>query len=106
MKAKCGIAFRFGPRRSRRVLPVARLVQRGRSGSERWGSGPLMGQVRERDDCSFARCKRPYWEQELRGRVEITLVAYGSLLGTAAVGGRVMLSLADQTFSSGAIGFA
>lgn len=99
-EGKCGIAFRLD-RETHDGYYLSLDLFKGVAQVRAWGSGPD-GSGEEM--MQFRSLQAAYWEQELRGRVEITLVAYGSYL-ELAVGGRVMLSLADQTFSSGSIGF-
>ena len=99
-EGKCGLAFRLnrdthdGYYLSLDLFKGVAQIRASDCGPH--GSGEDMMQ--------FRALQAAYWEQEHRGRAEITLLAYGSYL-ELSVGGRVMLSLADQTFTSGAIGF-
>ena len=66
-----------------------------------WGSGE---DGSGEDMMQFRSLQAGYWEQAVRGEASISLLAYGSYL-ELSVGSRVILSLADQTFQKGVIGF-
>lgn len=99
-EGKCGIAFRLDPN-SHDGYYLSLDLFKGVAQMRAWGSGPD-GSGEEM--MNFRSLQAGYWEREIRGRAEIMLVAYGSYL-ELSVGSRVILSLADQTFSEGRVGF-
>lgn len=66
-----------------------------------WGSGPD-GSGEEM--MKFETLQSAYWVAEDRGVADLQLINFGSYI-ELSVGGRVMLSLADQTYDDGTIGF-
>ncbi len=99
-EGKCGIAFRLNEDTHDGYYLSLDLFK-GVAQIRAWGSGAAGS---GEDMMQFQSLQAAYWEQEHRGKAEITLLAYGSYL-ELSVGGRVMLSLADQTFTTGLIGF-
>lgn len=99
-EGKCGIAFRLDEE-SHDGYYLSLDLFKGVAQMRAWGSGP---DGSGEDMMQFRSLQAGYWERELRGQAEITLLAHGSYL-ELSVGSRVILSLADQTFSEGLIGF-
>lgn len=99
-EGKCGIAFRVN-RETHDGYYLSLDLFKGVAQLRAWGSGP---DGSGEDMMQFRSLQANYWETPRRGEAEIQLLAYGSYL-ELSVGGRVMLSLADQTFASGTTGF-
>lgn len=99
-EGKCGIAFRLD-RDTHNGYYLSLDLFKGVAQIRAWGSGPdgSGGGMMQ-----FRSLQAAYWDPKRRGRAEIVLLACGSYL-ELSVGGRVMLSLADQTFASGLFGF-
>ncbi|XZE55041.1 glycosyl hydrolase [Planctomycetaceae bacterium SH139] len=99
-EGKCGIAFRLD-RETQDGYYLSLDLYKGVAQLRSWGSGPHGS---GEDMMQFRSLQANYWEVATRGEVELQLVAYGSYL-ELSVGGRVLLSLADQTFTEGCLGF-
>ena len=99
-EGKLGIAFRLN-RETEDGYYLSLDLLKGVAQMRSWGSGP---EGSGEDMMQFRSLQAGYWLQESLGCAEVTLVAYGSYL-ELSIGSRVILSLADQTFSEGAIGF-
>lgn len=99
-EGKCGIVFRLD-RDTHDGYYLSLDLFKGVAQLRAWGSGSVgSGEEMMR----FESLQAGFWEREHRGRAEITLIAYGSYL-ELAIGKRVLLTLADQTFTKGAVGF-
>ena len=99
-EGKLGIAFRLN-RETEDGYYLSLDLVKGVAQMRSWGSGP---EGSGEDMMQFRSLQAGFWAQEKLGCAEITLIAYGSYL-ELSIGSRVILSLADQTFSEGAIGF-
>ena len=99
-EGKCGIAFRLD-QESHDGYYLSLDLFKGVAQMRAWGSGP---DGSGEDMMQFRSLQAGYWEREIRGLAEITLLAHGSYL-ELSVGPRVILSLADQTFTKGLVGF-
>lgn len=97
---KCGIAFRLN-RENHDGYYLSLDLFKGVGQLRAWGSGP---DGAGEETMQFRTLQAGYWEREKRGEAEIQLIAYGSYI-EVSVGNRVLLSLADQTFHVGAVGF-
>lgn len=99
-EGKCGLVFRID-REHQDGYYVSLDLFKGVAQIRAWGSGPL-GSGEEM--MQFETLQSGYWERERRGEAEITLMAYGSYI-ELRVGQRVLLSLADQRYREGGLGF-
>lgn len=99
-EGKCGVAFRLN-RDTHDGYYLSLDLFKGVAQLRAWGSGP---DGSGEDMMQFRSLQANYWEMASRGEADLQLLAYGSYL-ELSVGGRVMLSLADQTFLSGCVGF-
>ncbi|EMI23321.1 MULTISPECIES: glycoside hydrolase family protein [Rhodopirellula] len=100
VEGKCGVAFRLD-RESHDGYYLSLDLFKGVAQLRAWGSGP---DGSGEETMQFQSLQAGYWEREVRGEVELQLIAYGSYI-EVSVGGHVLLSLADQTFNHGALGF-
>jgi beta-fructofuranosidase len=98
-QGKCGIVFRIDPEThdgyylSLDLLKGVAQLRSWRTGSE--GSGEEMMQ--------FRALQSGFWYTKTPGQAEVQLIAFGSYL-EFSIDGRVVLSLADQTFDKGRLG--
>jgi len=98
-KGKCGIIFRIDPEThdgyylSLDLLKGVAQLRCWETGLE--GSGEQMMQ--------FGALQSGYWYSEPPGQADVQLIAFGSYL-EFSINGRVVLSLADQTFHEGLLG--
>lgn len=99
-EGKCGIVFRLDEATHDGYYLSLDLFK-GVAQMRAWGSGP---DGSGEDMMQFRSLQAGYWEQETRGKADVTLLAHGSYL-ELSIGKRVILSLADQTFSNGLMGF-
>ena len=99
-EGKCGCVFRID-RESQDGYYLSLDLYKGVAQIRRWGSGPAGSGEHM---MQFAPLQAGYWEQETRGEVDLILMAYGSYF-ELQIGGRVLLSLADQHYTTGALGF-
>jgi beta-fructofuranosidase len=99
-EGKCGVAFRLDPETHDGYYLSLDLFK-GVAQLRAWGSGP---EGSGEDMMQFETLQASYWETETRGQAELQLLAFGSYL-ELCIGGKVMLSLADQTFARGSLGF-
>lgn len=99
-EGKCGIAFRLD-RETHDGYYLSLDLFKGVAQLRAWGSGP---DGSGEDMMQFETLQANYWEMENRGQTELQLLAFGSYL-ELSIGGKVMLSLADQTFTDGCLGF-
>ncbi|WP_231603078.1 hypothetical protein [Neorhodopirellula pilleata] len=99
-EGKTGIIFRLD-RRTHDGYFISLDLFKGVAQLRAWGSGP---DGSGEDMMQFKTLQAGYWAPEQRGRVDLRVIAYGSYL-ELAVGDRVLLSLADQTFQQGSLGF-
>ncbi len=99
-EGKCGIVFRLN-RETHDGYYLSLDLFKGLAQVRAWGSGPD-GSGEEM--MQFRSLQAAYWEQQLRGEADVCLLVYGSYI-ELSVGGRVMLSLADQTFANRTLGF-
>ncbi|QEG02754.1 hypothetical protein Mal15_68750 [Stieleria maiorica] len=99
-EGKCGLVFRLD-RQTHDGYYLSLDLFKGVAQLRAWGSGPD-GSGEEM--MQFRSIQSAFWEQKQRGEAEIKVLAYGSYL-EVSIGGRVRLSLADQTFTHGALGF-
>ncbi|KAA5542646.1 glycosyl hydrolase [Roseiconus nitratireducens] len=99
-EGKCGLVFRVD-RESHDGYYVSLDLFKGVAQLRAWGSGPA-GSGEEM--MQFRTLQAGYWEPESRGKVDLQLLVYGSYI-ELSLGHRVLLSLADQTFHRGALGF-
>lgn len=97
---KCGFLFRLAPETrdgyylSMDLLKEIAQLRAWGTGEE--GSGEHMMQ--------FESLQSGFWYSKDRNSAEVQLIAFGSYI-ELSVNGRVILSLADQTFSEGCLGF-
>lgn len=99
-EGKVGIIFRLD-RQAHDGYFISLDLFKGVAQLRAWGSG-LDGSGE--DMMQFQTLQAGYWAPEQRGRAELQVIAFGSYL-ELAIGDRVLLSLADQTFERGALGF-
>ena len=99
-EGKLGIVFRLN-RETEDGYYLSLDLIKGVAQMRSWGSGP---EGSGEDMMQFRSLQAGFWAPESLGSAEITLIAYGSYL-ELSIGSRVILSLADQTFSEGTIGF-
>ncbi len=98
-KGKCGLVFRVSPD-SHDGYYLSLDLLKGVAQLRRWqtgepGSGEQMMQYRS--------LQSGHWFSETPGKASVQLIAFGSYL-EFSVDGRVVLSLADQTFQRGLLG--
>lgn len=99
-EGKCGIAFRLDLETHDGYYLSLDLFK-GIAQLRAWGSGPD-GSGEEM--MQFETLQANDWEMENRGQTELQRLAFGSY-SELSIGGNVMLSLADQTFTDGCLGF-
>lgn len=98
-QGKCGLVFRVDPDThdgyylSLDLLKGVAQLRSWKTGLER--SGEQMMQ--------FASLQSGYWYSKRHGEAEVQLIAFGSYI-EFSINGRVVLSLADQTFENGLLG--
>jgi len=98
-KGKCGLVFRLDPE-SRDGYYLSLDILKGIAQLRAWGTGDpeskeLMMQ--------FHTLQTGHWFSEIRNQARIELLAFGSYL-ECMINGRVVLSLADQTYDVGQVG--
>lgn len=96
---KCGIVFRFCPE-SRDGYYLSLDLLKGVAQLRAWGTGADGGGEQM---MQFNSLQSGFWYSDDRGRAEVQLIAFGSYF-EFSIDGRVILSLADQTFESGSMG--
>ncbi|MCA9130264.1 MAG: glycosyl hydrolase [Planctomycetales bacterium] len=97
---KCGLIFRVDPQ-THDGYYVSLDLMKGIAQVRAWGTGPL-GSGEEM--MQFRSLQSGNWYDEDPRNVEIRLLAFGSYL-ELSVNERVVLSLADDTFAHGLVGF-
>ena len=98
-RGKCGFVFRMDPE-SRDGYYLSLDLLKGVAQFRVWDSGePGSGEHMMK----FRSVQTGYWYTETPGEADIQLLCFGSYF-ELSVNGHVLLSLADQTFSSGAFG--
>ncbi len=98
-EGKCGLMFRIDPQTHDGYYLSLDLLK-GVAQLRAWGTDK--SRVGEHM-MKFASLQEGYWRVETPGEAEVKLLAFGSYL-ELSVDGRVLLSLADQTFSIGRLG--
>jgi len=97
---KCGLVFRIDAE-SRDGYYLSLDLLKGVAQLRAWGTG---------EDGSgehmmqFQSLQSGFWYSEVRSGADVQLIAFGSYI-ELSVNGRVVLSLADQSFQSGQLGF-
>lgn len=99
-EGKCGIVFRIN-RETHDGYFLSLDLFKGVAQMRAWGSGAAGS---GENMMQFQPLQAGFWETAERGVASIRLIAYGSYL-ELAINDRVVLSLADQTFLFGAVGF-
>ncbi|QDT11957.1 glycosyl hydrolase [Planctomycetes bacterium K23_9] len=97
---KCGLVLRLD-RQTHDGYYLSLDLLKGVAQMRAWGSGPMGS---GENMMQFRSLQAGYWNQQSSGEAELSLLAYGSYL-ELSIDRNVVLSLADQTFSSGAFGF-
>jgi len=98
-KGKCGLVFRVDPESHDGYylsLDLLKRVAQLRS----WKTGPAGSGEHM---MQFSSLQSGYWHSQKSGEAEIQLIVFGSYL-ELSIDGRVILSLADQTFQQGLLG--
>ncbi len=96
---KCGLVFRIDAE-SRDGYYLSLDLLKGVAQLRAWGTG---------DDGSgehmmqFRSLQSGFWYSEVRSGASVQLIAFGSYI-ELSINGRVVLSLADQSFESGQLG--
>jgi beta-fructofuranosidase len=98
-KGKCGIIFRLD-QESRDGYYLSLDLLKGVAQLRAWKTGP---EGTGEGMMQFRALQSNYWYPETPGRADAQLLAFGSYL-EFSVDGRILLSLADQTFGMGLIG--
>lgn len=99
-EGKCGLVFRIDEE-TQDGYYLSLDLYKGVAQLRAWGSGPV-GSGEEM--MQFSTLQSAYWEVDRRGEAEIALLAFGSYL-EMRIGDRVLLSLADQRYDLGKLGF-
>ncbi len=97
---KCGLVFRLD-RETRDGYYLSLDLFKGVAQLRAWGSGP---DGSGEDMMQFMSLQSGYWVCENRGTAMLQLLVYGSYI-ELSVNDRILLSLADQSYDKGAIGF-
>lgn len=98
-KGKCGFLFRLnGETHDGYYLSLDLL--KGVAQMRAWGTDT---QVEGEHMMSFETLQSGYWKAEDPGNEDISLLAFGSYL-EVSIGGKIVLSLADQSFDTGRVG--
>jgi len=97
---KCGLVFRID-HESRDGYYVSLDLTKGVAQIRAWGTG---SQKLGEEMMQFHSLQAAYWQLEQRGVAHIECLAFGSYL-ELSVEDRVILSLADQTYQRGGLGF-
>jgi len=97
---KCGLLFRVN-RETHDGYYLSLDLFKGVAQLRAWGSGH---EGSGEEMMQFETLQAGYWEREVRGQVELELLAYGSYIELSR-GKRVLLSLADPRFQRGGLGF-
>ncbi len=98
-KGKCGIVFRVDPENHDGYYLSLDLLK-GVAQLRSWKTGPT-GSGEEM--MQFRSLQAGYWYSEAPGHANVQLLTFGSYL-EFSIDGRVILSLADQTFHEGLLG--
>ncbi len=98
-KGKCGLVFRVDPKTHDGYYLSLDLLK-GVAQLRRWKTGPA-GSGEEM--MQFRTLQSGNWYSETPGQAHMQLIAFGSYL-ECSIDGRVVLSLADQTFHEGLLG--
>ncbi len=98
-EGKCGVIFRIDPQ-THDGYYLSLDLMKGVAQLRAWGTDRQ--HVGERM-MKFESLQEGYWRAEPKGEAEIKLLAFGSYL-ELSVNGRMVLSLADQTYRSGLVG--
>lgn len=98
---KCGLVFRVN-RETHDGYYVSLDLFKGVAQLRSWGTGPDGSQEQM---MQFYGLQAGYWVTNPRGRAQVKLLTYGSYI-ELCIGGCIILTLADQTFEEGALGFA
>ncbi|QDT04680.1 hypothetical protein K227x_30740 [Rubripirellula lacrimiformis] len=96
---KCGLVFRLDPH-TRDGYYVSLDMTKGIAQVRAWGTGP---DGSGEHMMQFRSLQSGFWQTDLPGRARIELIAYGSYI-ELSIDGRVILSLADQTYTHGQLG--
>ncbi|QDT66363.1 glycoside hydrolase family protein [Calycomorphotria hydatis] len=97
---KCGLIFRIDPETHDGYYLSLDLLK-GVAQLRSWKTGPPESKEMMME---FVGCQSAYWFTTSPGEAEIQLIAFGSYI-ELSIDGRIVLSLADQTFDQGLIGF-
>lgn len=98
-KGKCGLIFRIdGDTHDGYYLSLD--MHKGIAQLRSWKTGPPMSGEQM---MQFENLQSGYWHVERSGEADVQLLAFGSYL-EFSIDGRVVLSLADQTFVEGLLG--
>ncbi|QDU41112.1 hypothetical protein Mal4_54770 [Maioricimonas rarisocia] len=98
-KGKCGLVFRVDPSTHDGYYLSLDLLK-GVAQLRAWQTGP---DGSGEDMMQFRGLQNGYWYTETPGQARVQLLAFGSYL-ELSIDGRVVLSLADQTFDRGLLG--
>lgn len=98
---KCGLVFRLD-RETHDGYYLSLDLFKGVAQIRNWGTG---ADASGEHMMQFRSLQAGYWRTEVPGKATMRLIAYGSYL-ELSVNDRVTLSLADQSFSTGALGIA
>ena len=96
---KCGLVFRIDPE-SRDGYYMSLDLLKGVAQLRAWGTG---ADGSGEHMMQFRSLQSGFWYSEDRGGASVQLIAFGSYI-ELAINGRVVLSLADQSFESGQLG--
>ncbi len=96
---KCGIVFRIDPESHDGYYLSLDLIK-GVAQLRAWGSGARGSREQM---MQFQTLQAGFWYSNQPGSADVQLIAFGSYL-EFSIDGRVLLSLADQTFARGLVG--
>ncbi|TWT93850.1 glycoside hydrolase family protein [Stieleria varia] len=96
---KCGLVFRVN-RETHDGYYLSLDLTKGVAQLRAWGTGP---EESGESMMQFRSLQQAFWDNPDRGVASFKLIALGSYL-ELSIDGRVILSLADQTFQRGAVG--
>lgn len=98
-KGKCGLVFRMN-RDTRDGYYLSLDLLKGVAQLRAWGTNDA---ETGENMMSFRSLQSGYWYSDTIGNAAVQLIAFGSYI-ELSIDGRVILSLADQTFSHGQVG--
>lgn len=97
---KCGLVFRLD-RKTHDGYYLSLDLFKGLAQARSWGTGP---DGSGEHMMQFQTLQSGHWRTETPGRAKLKLIVYGSYF-ELTIDGRIILSLADETFAAGAVGF-